>query len=225
MIQRDIESAPGKEADLNHLVWSFIRSTTRIMKITSGSEAVDLLSRSSRIQEDIRRMLLFGDVFPVQVIMREWLPECPERPEYEFRGFVYKKQLNALSMYFCCAYSEELHKRKEHVQKLILEFFESIKEKIEQQNFVIDFYVTSDDKVKVVELNPFHIGAGACMFAWRTDRELFMNGPFTFRVIEEQNPEISKEIIPIKWKKMIDAKYAPKEQAQQEPDNEICVIS
>ncbi len=40
-------------------------------------------------------------------------------------------------------------------------------------------------KVKVIELNPFHIGgifyiiyvAGACLFSWKTDRELFLNGP------------------------------------------------
>jgi len=76
----------------------------------------------------------------------------------------------------------------------------------------------------VIELNPFHIGAGACLFSWEKDRELFMNGPFTFKIIEEEHPEISKSIIPIKWKKMIDAKYGPKEETQEEQPEDTCNI-
>ena len=56
----------------------------------------------------------------------------------------------------------------------------------------------------VIELNPFHqgsfffnvhnqifnlhfhSGAGACLFSWAKDRETFMNGPYTFRVVSEE---------------------------------------
>ena len=33
----------------------------------------------------------------------------------------------------------------------------------------------------------FLSGAGACLFRWGTDRETFMNGPYTFRVVTEEN--------------------------------------
>lgn len=29
-----------------------------------------------------------------------------------------------------------------------------------------------------------HIGAGACLFSWKENRDLFLNGPFEFRIIE-----------------------------------------
>ena len=73
----------------------------------------------------------------------------------EFRGFVNEKRLNALSMYFHAAYSADLAENKDRVQKLILDFFETIKDKIPHPSYVIDFYVTSTGKVIVIELNPF----------------------------------------------------------------------
>lgn len=64
-------------------------------------------------------------------------------------------------------------------------------------SYVIDFYLASDNSIKIVELNPFvrlngstpsnhpqHIGAGACLFSWKENRDLFLNGPFEFRIIE-----------------------------------------
>jgi len=127
-------------------------------------------------------------------------------------------------MYFCCAYSPELHQRKEEIQLTILQFFDSVKDKITHENYIIDFYVTTNMDVMVVELNPFHIGAGACLFSWQKDRELFMNGPFTFKIIEEQNPAISESMIPIKWKKMIDAKYITQPPQNQTDQDESCII-
>ena len=75
------------------------------------------------------------------------------------------------------------------------------------ESYVIDFFVEDNDDIMVIELNPFHqglfffsipsslffisltqistTGAGACLFSWREDRETFMNGPYTFRVVTE----------------------------------------
>lgn len=48
----------------------------------------------------------------------------------EFRGFVNNKSLNAVSQYISFAYSQELFDRKEEISKLLLDFFETIKDKI-----------------------------------------------------------------------------------------------
>ena len=53
-----------------------------------------------------------------------------------------------------------------------------------------------------------HIGAGASLFSWKTDRNIFMNGPFEFRVLEnppdETNPETDPLLlVPPPWRKFI----------------------
>lgn len=60
----------------------------------------------------------------------------------------------------------------------------------------------------IIELNPFHIGAGACLFSWRNDRERFLNGPFELRVVEKI-PDNSFDMIPLKWQKWINQRYYP----------------
>eukprot|EP01129_Flabellula_baltica_P009588 TRINITY_DN3937_c0_g1_i3.p1 TRINITY_DN3937_c0_g1~~TRINITY_DN3937_c0_g1_i3.p1 ORF type:complete len:239 (-),score=45.98 TRINITY_DN3937_c0_g1_i3:6-722(-) len=203
MVMERIYSEPNKIYDHNHHVWSFVIATNMAMKIRSGEEAVRLLVRSSRISEDLNRMLEFGEEhFDCSLILREWIDEVAERPAYEFRGFASNGSLNALSMYFCMAYSEELEQRKAEIQELILNFYDSVKDKIPQSSYVIDFYVGADNTVKIIELNPFHIGAGPCLFSWRENREQFINGPFEFRITESV-PDDIHETIPIRWHKYI----------------------
>jgi len=136
------------------------------------------------------------------------LKKFAERPQYEFRGFANNKKLNALTMYCCFAYSEELHRRKKEVEKIILKFYDSIKDKIDHTAYVIDFFVMSDNTVKIIELNPFHVGAGAGLFTWKDHRNLFLNGPFEFRITESL-PDDVHDITPIKWQKWIAAKFGP----------------
>ncbi len=57
-----------------------------------------MLIASTRIFEDICKSLDFGDsLFSLHIVVREWLDEVPENPEMEFRGFVHKGKLNALT--------------------------------------------------------------------------------------------------------------------------------
>jgi len=69
----------------------------------------------------------------------------------------------------------------------------------------LDLFVR-EDSVTIIELNPFHTGAGAGLFSWKDHRELFMNGPFEFRIVESP-PENAKESIPIQWQKFIDQHF------------------
>lgn len=142
--------------DDNEEVWAFIRATIKMTRVNSGAEAVDLLRRSTRIREDLGKILRFGERhFSARVTVREWSEEVAERPQFEFRGFVHKKQLNAVTQYFHPNYSPELHARRDEIAAKIKEFHDSIRDKIPHQSYVIDFYVTRDDHVLIVELNPF----------------------------------------------------------------------
>jgi len=200
-IAEEFDSLGDKLGNDNEEVWAFIRATIKMTRVSSGLEALDLLRRSTRIREDLDKILRFGEEhFSARVTVREWLDEVAERPEYEFRGFVHNKELNAVTQYFYMTYSHQVHQRRDEIAAKIKRFHDSIRDKIPHSSYVIDFYVTRDNRVLIVELNPFvslcpnknnhltsrqHIGAGAGLFTWREHRELFMNGPYTFRIVEE----------------------------------------
>ena len=83
-------------------------------------------------------------------------------------------------------------------------------------------------------MNPFHRGAGAGCFTWAKDREIFLNGPFQFRLSPKPsthddlshvstttksiyknylnlNSDNPRRLINPKWAKYIDATCIPKE--------------
>jgi hypothetical protein len=67
------------------------------MVVHSGKEAVDLLGASHRIWQDIHATVdSIIDKFEMYVVVREW---AQIHPSTEFRGFVYERQLNAISSY------------------------------------------------------------------------------------------------------------------------------
>lgn len=116
---------------------------------------------------------------------------------------------------------DDLIARKDEIQKIILDFFEKVKPSITHGSYVIDFYVRRDNRVMIIELNPFHNGAGGCLFNWREDRLRFMNGPFEFRITETLK-EDPRDIIPNGWMKLINAylEGPPKPVETQAPERE-----
>eukprot|EP01112_Ceratiomyxa_fruticulosa_P017448 TRINITY_DN5433_c0_g2_i4.p1 TRINITY_DN5433_c0_g2~~TRINITY_DN5433_c0_g2_i4.p1 ORF type:complete len:381 (+),score=68.64 TRINITY_DN5433_c0_g2_i4:894-2036(+) len=195
--------------DFNSQVTAFVKATNISMKINSGRDAIRFLLKSHRIHADLSKASEFGEnLFFATIVLREWIPDISLRPDAEFRGFVHKKQLNALTQYFSFLHFPYLVSHKQEIGDRIYRFHESIKHLIPHDNYVIDFSIL-DDRIYVIELNPFHIGAGAGLFSWKTDRELFMNGPFEIRVttksMQIENKELD-DILPNFWKKYIDDK-------------------
>jgi hypothetical protein len=207
LIQQQMAKSPKEQQSLNYRTVAFVKATNKVMKISSGAEALDLLERSDRIRQDISKQIEFGDhLFGLKIVLREWLEEVSDRPEYEFRAFVHKGQLNALTMYFCFYHSKELQDNIATIVPKIRAFHDSIKSKIIHSSYVIDFYAASDGSIKIIELNPFHIGAGAGLFDWKTDRDLFFNGPFEYRIVEKVPEEVGEEI-PLKWQRWLNDRY------------------
>lgn len=78
----------------------------------------------------------------------------------------------------------------------------------------------------IIELNPFHVGAGPCLFSWRLDRERFLNGPYEFRIVENAQND-SFDVIPLKWQKWIKKRYYPELEEENKEENNgwtICTI-
>ena len=168
-----------------------LRAFTRVMstknQVKTGKEAMYLLRHSLRVKEDLQQIHNWNRIarIKVNVSVRKWNPDVARFPGMEFRGFVYNNKLNAVSQYDDVVYYPNVTRHKEVICTRIKAFFEQhVKEALqEHKNYVVDFFVGPTD-VYIIEINPFHNGAGACLFTWREHRELFMNGPFEFRVVQ-----------------------------------------
>ena len=203
--------SPSERKDPNKLTTAFIVGTTKGCKINHGTDVTQLFTESDRIREDLLKSTSFGkSLFNSHIILREWLDEVPERPQFEFRAFVYENHLNAITQYFSFCEFEELQKRQNEIKAILLDFFETqVKGKISHESFVVDFYLKKNNEVMVIELNPFHNGAGAGLFDWAKDRELFLNGPLQMRVLEKGKSEGQDPVsfIPNRWRRWIDEQF------------------
>lgn len=94
----------------------------------------------------------------------------------------------------------EIAQRKDEIGKLIQDFYDKIKDRIEMNSFVADFAVVGTE-VYLIELNSFGPTASPSLFDWKIDTDVMHNGtilnelwsehqyndsiigPFEFRVV------------------------------------------
>lgn len=82
----------------SEVMGAFVKASTSAMRVCSGSEAIDLLLESSRVNQDLSRVEEFGlNNATAAVVVRKWNQNVVTRNHMEFRGFVYNNQLNAVS--------------------------------------------------------------------------------------------------------------------------------
>jgi hypothetical protein len=140
------------------------------------------------------------------VVVREWRGEVVRQPEGEFRAFVGGNRLNAVSQYYSFVRFEAVVSQQQRLRQRLQAFFdEAVRPAFAGHgSYVVDFWIDLRDfRILVIEINPFHIGAGAALFSWKTDRELFLKGPpsgegFELRVCEEVEEE-PYAILPRQW--------------------------
>lgn len=188
-----------------------LRAFTRVMstknQVRNGKEAMYLLRHSLRTKEDLQQLHTWNKTaeLKVSISVRRWNSDVARHPGMEFRGFVYNNELNAVSQYDDVVYYPNVVRFKQVICTRIKAFFDQhVKEALkEHKNYVIDFFVGLE-KVFVIEINPFHNGAGACLFTWRENRETFMNGPFEFRVVESPRDDCLTALHAT-WQKQLEA--------------------
>ncbi|MFX1452836.1 MAG: hypothetical protein ACFFCM_18510 [Promethearchaeota archaeon] len=171
------------EGDENSRLIAIVKSSILGLKVISGKEAMELLLDSQRVYDDLINALQFSKKkgFTQKIFVREWI-DIPI--DMEFRGFVHKKNLNAISQYYHYLLFPNLPKQIPIIEKRIKAFYNSIKNKITLDSFIIDFAVLKD-RVILIEFNPFFLGTDPCLFSWKTDRKIFEDGPFEFRIRTE----------------------------------------
>ena len=164
---------PGR----NEKLLALYGASTEVMGCRNGSEAMDLLVASDRVQDDLVTMK------GLNVCIRRF---CRFRPELEVRGFVWDGKLTALTQYNQFVVSKRLQSSFSAVQKACISCFEtSIRPKIDLQRYSIDFVVLDSGEALVVEINPLAEFTGMGLFQWdeSIDQQCIMGiTPFEFRI-------------------------------------------
>ncbi len=73
----------------------------------------------------------------------------------EFRLFIYKGELTAMSQYWLVRHFRRLESIKEQLWDHVNEFFEEISWNLPAETFVMDIYITSSKKILILDLNPW----------------------------------------------------------------------
>ena len=153
--------------DIYAKLHAFYMASTEILAISSGSEAVDLFRKSSRIVGDLEHCLEVSE--PMNLIVREFV-QFPVKNE--LRGFVYQGSLTALTQYNrTCYFPDQLETKaevEEKVHTFMKGFIVAMRSLLE--SFVVDIVVDTAGQVWVVEVNPFGELADSCLFSWTKDR-------------------------------------------------------
>lgn len=193
-------------------VAAFVAASQEVLRVYNGRDALSLLLRSTRVAEDLSKAAHFvAQNPPLAVCVREWVPEVVAHPEGEFRCFVASNRLNAVTQYYSFCLFPIVVEKQDELKVALQAFFDAhLKEAFAtHESYVFDVWVGFDAsplRILVVELNPFHIGAGTGLFSWRLDRHLFLHGVegggFELRIAQqvEENPY---EVLPTRWKDYI----------------------
>jgi len=162
---------------------------------------MELLSFSARTISDIKRAveILPPEKWNLKLVVREFV-QIPI--EMEFRGFVYKGQLNAVSQYYSDCFFSNLLEKKTIITQRIQEFFKNVKSKISYDNYIIDFVVL-EDSIKIIEMNPYTEKTGSALFNWNQDKNTIEGGPFELRLNVETKSDKILEALLIGWKHLV----------------------
>jgi len=191
----------------NMQLYALYKAQIDCMRVKSFKEALELFVLSNRIKFDLELDLRFAKDFSMNVIVRPWMSiplEC------EYRGFVCKGTLTALSQYFTQIFVPSLLLKKDKVKNDISNFFYHVfkprladKKDLAEGDYVIDF-VALEDRVLVLELNQFKSTTGPGLFDWEKDHKVLFEGPFEFRVLTQPvvNNIDPKSLAP-SWRKII----------------------
>jgi len=202
---------------------SLTKAATKLLRVTSGEEAVELIAASPRIWRDLLCCInhyrihqeaistaspssssTAGDIedeFMPQVVIREWFDI---EPQNEFRVFVIRAPssspagsltvqgatpvVTGIGAYFHFLYYEgsDLVVSKNYREGLnvmitdyVLNVIDPMLQPLEYERYIVDVAlvkdeVSSEDRLIVVELNPFSIATGAGLFDWQQDYDLLL---------------------------------------------------
>ncbi|XWS51904.1 hypothetical protein CRYUN_Cryun11dG0021800 [Craigia yunnanensis] len=106
----------------------------------------------------------------------------------EFRCFVRDQLLVGISQREVTTFYPVLCEKKNDLKVLIEEFFnDNVRLKFESEDYTYDVYVTKDERVKVLDFNPWGAFTLLLLFTWEELEQKPMEGDdLDFRIVESQ---------------------------------------
>merc|ERR1719499_199521 len=167
----------------------FAEQCSKALRSNDPDYCLKLFLLSDRVNTDLRAHCLFldeGEEFSLQLAFREWYDWL--HPYFEFRTFVVKGELTAITAYEMFSYDPILVQEKNKIRTNLVEFWKQhCKSQIRSENYCVDFCINPKnlDQICLIEVNNFLPPlAGTGQFLWhrKEDREEVMNPPLSFRV-------------------------------------------
>ncbi|KAF2294169.1 hypothetical protein GH714_007990 [Hevea brasiliensis] len=118
--------------------------------------------------------------------LRKWYSSL--LPEMEFRCFVWGHHLVGISQREVTTFYPVLLEKKSDLQLLIENFFmDNVRLNFESENYTFDIYVTRDERVKIVDFNPWGAFTLPLLFTWEEFGQNAREGnSVDFRIVESQ---------------------------------------
>jgi D123 len=213
----------GLEDTTNNRLFALLQAATDMLRMTTAQEVLDAFMRSSRISDDMRLALDRKDRFRENFVVRKWHNIAIDM---EYRAFVYKGKMTAMSQYNHVLYSPRVVSKGHQIMRDCFQFWEAnlrdslaANEKLE--SYVVDFAVCGEEfgdrqapqegpmKIWVIELNPFWSTTDGALFSWTTEREILENGSpedgaMVTRVQEDSRLSGIKAVVAVDWRELLD---------------------
>lgn len=167
--------------------------------VASGTEALELLTSSKRVREDIEEVLKVDgfESLDFGIQLRRW--DRPLPIHSEFRSIAWKGQMNAIWQYYHAFHFPELEAQRESIAADLLDVYNERRARLGDvglESCVLDFAwlgpreEVGADNVRVIEVNPFDgemLGvndASMGLFKWgdEADKRVITEGPFELRL-------------------------------------------
>ncbi|PKA49277.1 hypothetical protein AXF42_Ash014179 [Apostasia shenzhenica] len=193
-IERSIASLGG--AVFPKLNWSSPKDAAWIaadgsLRCTSFAEIALLLHSSDRAVHDLCYAIdscsdRSSAPFSFSLALRKFYPGL--RPEMEFRCFVRRHQLLAISQREITAYYPSLLDRRDELRQLIEDFFaEAVDPTFKLEDYTFDVHVTGDWRIKILDFNPWGAFTLPLLFSWEElEKKSFGEEEVEFRLVESQ---------------------------------------
>ncbi|PON71670.1 Cell division cycle protein [Parasponia andersonii] len=169
-------------------------STTGTLRCTSFSEIALLFRSSDSLVHDLCHAYdSCSDKNSTRphsffLALRKWYPSF--RPDMEFRCFVKSQNLIGISQREVTTFYPALVEKKDDLRALIHDFFvDKIRPRFESENFTFDVYVTGDERVKLVDFNPWAEFTLPLLFTWEELEQGFEEEKevkVEFRIVESR---------------------------------------
>ncbi|CAI9104582.1 OLC1v1003286C1 [Oldenlandia corymbosa var. corymbosa] len=179
-IKESIESLGG--AVFPKLNWSAPKDAAWIscsgnLKCSTFSEIVLLLKSSDSLVHDLDHAYDSCDdktaARPQKffLALRKWYNSL--RPEMEFRCFVRDRILIGISQREVTGFYPSLFARKDELSTMIQDFYQQkLGDKFESESYTFDVYITGDNRVKLLDFNPWCGSTLPLLFSWEELEEI-----------------------------------------------------